>query len=174
MNTSRFQEVESAVLARNPVLARKLQPGLAESRMQRNLKRAGVEGDVESLIQLYSWRNGTILDRNLASSQTGFFPGDIYQFLDLEMALGHLGHIREAAKQHPKLAKEVGRYVPMFWNGATGWLAMDVKASRHNRIVIVECEDPQPYREAYGSFDGFIADAIRANVENDRLLCFQT
>ncbi len=174
MNINRFRELESAVLARNPLLTDKLQPGLSRNRIQRILKRAGVEGEIGPLIELYSWRNGTILDRDLASSKTGFFPDDIYQFLDLEMAMLHFGSWREAANYHPNLRDGVGRYVPMFWDGATGWLAMDTNASAHNRLVFVEFEDPEPYREVYSSFDEFLADAIRANIENERLSCFQS
>jgi hypothetical protein len=80
---------------------------------------------------------------------------------------------REGVKYRPALKAVVDRYFPAFWDGSTGWLAIDLKPSCNNRVVIIECETENPVREAYSSFEEFLKDAIRANEENDSLACFQ-
>ena len=68
------QKLEIAVLRRNPLLAKKLQPGLPVGKIKKDLKRSGIEGAIDPIVELYSWRNGTALDMDL----------DVYkrQFLD--------------------------------------------------------------------------------------------
>lgn len=178
-------DLERATIARNPSLAAKFQAGLSKERVNRALKRAKVTGDVAPLFALYTWRNGT--DLSLASrvdsrlsfeterTKMTFFPGKPYYFFPaLEMAIGHFGHLEAAAKAHPKLTEGVGRYFPVFWDGSTDWLAIDLKPSNRNRVVLMEHKSDQPFKQGYSSFHEFVADAIRANAENRPLGCFQT
>lgn len=168
-----IQKLEAAVLRRNPLLAEKLQPGLPVDQIRKDLKRAGIEGAIDPIVQLYSWRNGTVLDMDLASSKTGFVPEVVYQFVNLKRAIVYMKGYKEYAHYHSRLSALVGRYFPILWDGATGWIAVDIKPSSHNEVVTIQFEDDKPLREAYPSFEVFLKDLIRANEENDSLFCFQ-
>ncbi len=173
MNARRLKELEAAIAVRSPLLARKLKPGLSETRIKRSLARERLEGDLEALLQLYSWKNGTLLDRELEEAKLAFFPKANYDFIELERAAADARFIREASDFNPKLSVGIGRYVPVFWNGGTSWLTVDIKMGCHNRIVHLQSDNPQPYKEAYGSFDEFVTDAINANLSDAALRYFQ-
>src|SRR5437867_10627385 len=135
-----FQELEAAVFGRNPLLAEKLQPPLSDSFIHQRLQQAGVQGALDPIMQLYSWKNGTVMDTETALSETSFFPGLTYQLLDLETALQHLEELNQAAAYHPTLSKMAGRYVPLFWDGSTGYLVLDTTPSDHNRVMMFQME----------------------------------
>ena len=65
-----------------------------------------------------------------------------------------------------------GQLFPLFRDGASGSIAVDLSPSKQNRVVVVEFESTEPVRQAYGSFDEFLNDAIRANREDSSLACF--
>jgi len=183
MSTAWVKDLEKAVTTRNPSLTARLQPGLPEARVKRALDRAKVTGDVAPLIALYTWRNGTDLSlaSNVNSKQAldvekakmSFFPGKRCCFPSLEMAIGHFNVFKEIAKNYPKISEAVGRYFPVFWNGSTEELAIDLKPSNRSRVLIVDHRSDPAIREAYSSFEEFVADAIRVNEENKPLRCFQ-
>ena len=182
--TSWIEEFERAAISRNPDLVRKLRPGISEARIKRGLSHAKATGELGPIIAFYTWRDGTDLSLSIPvnakreleaeKAKVAFFPGPpFYYYLGLEMAVGHFGHLEAAAKNHPKLKAGVGRYFPVFWNGSTDWLALDISPSNKNRVILMEHEANRPFKEAYSSFDEFVADAIRANTENKPLRCFQ-
>lgn len=70
------------------------------------------------------------------------------------------------------LAQGTRWHFPVFWDGATGYLAIDLSPLRGNGIVVIEVESVEPFRHAYETFEEFIADALRAYEENDTLACF--
>lgn len=168
-----IQKLEVAVLSRNPLLAEKLQPGLPVEKIKQDLKRAGIESAINPIVELYSWRNGTVLDRDLASSKTGFAPEMVYNFTELKRAILDMKSYKEYARYHSRLSALVGRYFPFLWDGSTGWIAVDIESSSKNHVMMIQFEDDKPLREAYGSFDEFLMDVIRANEENDSLTCFR-
>ena len=178
-------ELEAAVFERNLLLAERLRPGLSEKQIVTMLNRANIKGAIEPIIGLYSWRNGTVFDQQLMSSKSGFFPHEVYQFIELKRAIADMNAYADCmCKCFPKIADLVGRYFPVFWNGATNWMALDLKPSNNNRVVIMRyfTEEPSlqgykheenPPREAYKSFQEFISDVILANKNNVPLRCFQ-
>lgn len=170
-----LKELESAIADRNPLLAERLQPAISETKARKALERAGATGAIEPLLQLYSWKNGTIIDRELASSKTGFFPGPAYQFTELGRAIGDFKTLQEAFETRSdgkKLAEGVGRYFPFLWSGAVKWISVDLHPSWRNRVMLIDTDGASPYVEAYTSFEDFISDVIRANYENVGLQCF--
>ncbi len=174
MDLKLLKEFEDAFLSRNPSIAGALQPGLPRADIQRALKRGKVTGDSNLLFTIYTWRDGVLLHAGteLMREQKGFFPGETYYFLCLEMALAHFGSHKEVAASKPKVAEAVGRYFPIFWNGSVSWLAVDLMCGNQNRVMLVQLRDDEPLREAYGSFDDFVRDGIRAGRENAPLRCF--
>lgn len=175
-----LERLEQAAVARNPALATRLRPGLTEDRVKRALSRVKVTGEISPIIALYTWKDGMDLtsDPDISNFNDwklsrSLFPGKPYFFICLETALGHLGHLKAASAKYPQLSEGVGRYFPVFWDGSTEELAIDVKPSNRNRVLILESRSDEPFREAYGSFEEFITDAIRANEENRPLRCFQ-
>src|SRR5262249_19292613 len=100
-------------------------------------------------------------------------PGKPYFFPSLEWTIGDFLDLKEVVKNYPKISEAVGRYFPLFWDGSTETLAVDLKPTKQNRVLIVDTKSERPFKEAYSSFDEFVADAIRANTENKPLRCFQ-
>jgi hypothetical protein len=182
MSAPSLQKLEQAIRVGNPFLAERLKPGLPKSEIRTALARAKITGAVEPLIDLYSWKNGTILDEETALEKTGFFPGEIYQFVDLETAVQNWKTMNDAAGQLSEMFQGTeaesmfefaGQYFPVLWDGATGSLALDLEPSEQGRVMMVEFESTEPIRDAYGSFNEFIADAIRAYTEGHTLACFE-
>jgi len=173
MSKELLQLLETAIRHRNPILSDRLQPGLPDTRIRRILQRAKVEGAVDAVVSLFSWKNGSRLDPSITQGQASPFPNSVYMFETLEVMLAHFRGFKEFAVHHPKYTEVVGRYFPMFWDGSTGYLAIDLEPSGHNRLVLLDPESESFVREAYRSFDEFLKDAIRANEEADSLTCFE-
>src|SRR5258708_6233174 len=174
MSTKLLQKLERALRQRNPILADRLRPGLPELRIRRMLHRAKVEGWAKPLLNLYAWKDGTEIDPGLTQEQASAFPGSVYMFMELETMIVHRDGFAEGAAYQPKMVQLVGRYFPLFWDGSTGYLALDLAPAGRGRVVLIEVEWEDPVREAYRSFDEFLKDAIRANLENDGLTCLQS
>lgn len=177
MDTRLLTEFEEAAIAWNPLIAGALRPGLPKAKVRRALQRESVSGDTDVLISIYAWRDG-VLSQSInftgIADCPGFFPGEAYIFLDLEMAIGHFRHCKSAAKNHPKLAEGSGRYFPLFWNGSVNWIGIDLAPGENNRVMLMQHRSDSPFREAYKSIDEFLADAIRANRQRDLLSCFRS
>jgi hypothetical protein len=174
-NSNLLIDLEQAIRTRNPLLADRFQDGLSEQYVRRTFERAGVCGETRALVELYAWKNGTIIDLELTSSESGFFPGKHFQFVELRRAILDFRFFKEMAESHPensKLIELVGRYFPFLWDGAVGHLAVDLDVSYGNRVMIVDTDKACPLRVAYGSFKAFLVDVIRANLENAPLACF--
>jgi len=172
MTKSIIHELETAVLGRNPLLAKKLQKGISEAKIRKKLERSKVSGNIDPILTLYSWKNGTILDAELVSWNKGFFPGDVYDFVELDRAIMDFGFYKEASKNHPQLLAGVGRLFPIFWDGSNKNIAVDLEPSAGTRIMLIDGCAKRPYKEAYSSFEQLLADIIRANKENIGLTCF--
>jgi hypothetical protein len=171
MNDLPLDKLEHAATSHNPLLKTRLRPGLPEARIRQALRRAKITGPVDLLVSLYTWRDGTRLDTELALSKVGFFPSHAYYFVDLVYALSYLGFFKEAAKNQPKLAEAVGRYLPIFWDGSDRWIAIDLRLS--GVIVTIDLHADRPFRHAYDSLHDFINDMIQANEKGTPLICFQ-
>jgi hypothetical protein len=162
MTSDLLQKFEQAVTAWNPLLARKLQPGLPEMEIRGLLRRHKVGGDLGPVPILYGWRNGAKLDAELVASKRGFFPAaKPYYLLDLEMAVGHLDHTRIVARRRPEL--QAGSVLlPLFWDGSTGWIAVDLGSVHHGRVILSEHRAETPFRDSRACLEDLLNDAIRA------------
>jgi hypothetical protein len=166
-----FDRLEKAILASRPKVAKGLQSGLTEARINDILNRAKVSTNVDAVLALYSWKNGA----DTAKAQETFLPKSIYQFLPLEAAVKHCANLEEATNtlvalgSPVKMSQEAGRYLPVFWDGVTGYLAIDLKPGMGNRVMEIEFESEEPFRKVCDSFDAFLTDATRAIQENESL-----
>jgi len=79
------------------------------------------------------------------------------------------GFFVEVAKHKPKIKEAVGRYFPFLWNGESSWLTLDLKSEK---IIFLNLESDEPYREAYASFDDFLEDLLIANEKSETLKFF--
>jgi hypothetical protein len=186
----RLDELERSVRKRNPLLADRLNSPLSNSDVKMMLRRSKVVGAMDPVLALYTWKNGTIFDQALMVSKTGIFPGTVYQFIDIKKAIEHMKAYRECVCScFPKLANLGRRYFPVFWNGATNWIGLDLD-SGEGRVVLIRyftkdalfkdgryeagIHEKEPPRQAYDSFQEFIADAIHANENDEPLTCMRS
>jgi hypothetical protein len=188
MNANHLKQLEAVAVVRNPLLENRLQPGLSEQEISVLLKLADIKGAIQSIIQLYCWKNGTLRDSVLAVSKTGLFPCSTYNLSELKRAIADMKALKDYWIDFPKLSPLVRRYFPAFWDGDSSWIALDLESS-DGRVVLIRLSvkkaslqdgryEPQireinPPREAYTFFVDFVADAIRANVNNEELACFR-
>jgi hypothetical protein len=176
---SLLAKLESAIRARNPAVADSLLPGLPESEIRNILNSVKAAGELTALLLLYMWHNGISSPPLASLSDSAFLPGTGYRFLSLQDAaeqfatLATVAHVLiELTGDPTHLAKDARWFFPVFWDGATGYLAVDLRPSRGNGIVIIEVESEKPFRQASETFEDFIAEMLRANEENDTLTCF--
>jgi hypothetical protein len=165
-------ELETAIRARSESLVRLLQPGLSESKVRAALKRAGVPGVVEPIVAVYTWRDGRRVPPDTPLRDATFLPGTVYTFLSFDAALEQYRMREECAILDRRGKANRRRYFPVFWDGSTGTIALDTARARAGRVVLVDAElGEESPRELYRSLKHFLADAIRANVEQDALAC---
>lgn len=164
MRSELFKHLESAIAARNPGLAQRLQSGLAEDTIRQLLSEVRITPPPQ-LIALYSWKNGTISDEFTPLDDTAFLPETLYQFLPLQMAISQLPDMQSGAAFHPILADKIAHYFPMFWDHSTGFVVLDLNDREGYRVMRMDFEDVDGVREAYPSFDAFINEAIRVWAE---------
>jgi hypothetical protein len=174
-----FSALEAALSRRSPHLVSSLRPGLSKATIKAALHRAKVGGEIAGLLELYAWRNGASLDSGLTLEEGSLFPESVYQFLDLKSATEQFLELQAAAKSLGELTGDPTGLIkatkwafPVFWDCATGYLASDLTPHRNNRVLMVEVQSTEPFRQAYDSLDSFVADVIRANRENNSLVCF--
>lgn len=165
--------VEGSIKMRNPTLAGRFRRGLAENEIRALLRAFGVNGDVEPLIDVYSWKNGTLIDELSLLQELSVFPNPCYVFPDLETMLKHYRDFKMASGFHPHRNQLQGQYFPMFWDNATGYLAVDTKPSTSYRVVLLDFDSEELVKPAYPSFETFLDDFYRANASQDRLTCFK-
>ena len=197
-----IQKLETAVLRRNPALAESFQPGLSPEKIKKELNKVGINGALEPVIELYSWKNGTVLQGTSetfhAGLKGGFTPPmviqlseeikqtllasvgikretdiEAYHFIPLRKASITVRSFPEYAQTYPKLSIVIGRYFPFLWNGSSDHIAVDIKPGSGSRVVTIQTQEEYPLREAYASFEEFLKDAIRANENNEPLACLR-
>jgi hypothetical protein len=191
-----IQKLETAVLRRNPLLAGNLLPGLPVEKIKKELKKAGIEGAVDPIVTLYSWKNGSDLQKNPEALNAGFTPPLVYElsaeekemflnmtgvkretasktfhFVRLKMAILNAKSYKEYAKYDSRLSVLVGRYFPILWDGSNDQIALDLESSNHGRIVLIQQKGNQLLTEAYDSFENFLKDLVEANENNRPLAC---
>ena len=171
MSNVLLNQFEEAIRQRNPNLADRLQPGLSGEQIKKMLQDTGIEGGVEPIVNLFSWRNGSQFDVGVRLAEVTLFPESVYILTDLKTMIEHFEMFHDGFVYHPKFDEADGRYFPLFWDNATGYLAVDLK-SPNSRVVLLDPESEDLAREAYSSFDEFLKDAIRANEEGDSLAFF--
>ena len=169
MHTELFAELKAALMRRNPGIEPLLQPGLPADSIRKQLKRVGVKGNVDPIVELYSWHNGM---RGQAAKQVynlGFAPPTVtaplaanveflrslghkvdpnlkvygtFTFFDFESALRQIKLWKKFAHQSPLYARLVDRFVPFFTYSQTGQLlALDSDASANLRIISIQPEN---------------------------------
>lgn len=167
-----FERFTKALQTRNPFAAQALIPGMPSDKIRVLLQNSRVTGTLKGVVATYEWRNGSRTSSNFNLKMFSLFPESIYIFMDLDSAVEHRSEFEDSLAFHPEGGAFRGRFLPMFWDNSTGYLAVDLKSST-NGVVKLEPESEELAQEAYGSFDEFLKDAIRANEENDTLACFK-
>lgn len=166
MSMPLLKQLEVALRERNPNLAQSLKPGLPAAKIRQILQRAGVDGDVEPVVTLFTWKNGCQPD---PGNTMRLFPTLDYQFWDLKRMVIYFTAFQSLAKSNPKLLELASRFFPLFWNGASAWLAVDLQPAHHNQVVVIDAAAERPVEPLCHSFDQFLREAIQpSGVGNPR------
>ncbi len=169
MDQKLFAALESAVRVKKPKVADALQPGLSEAQIRAILGPTRTDKDIDAVVALYSWKNGVDADK----ARQPFFSETIYQFLPLDEAVEHCASMQEAidalvAMGSPiEMPQDATRYLPVFWDGVTASLAIDLEPGMNNRVMEIEFESEMPFREVSDSFEWFLSMAIKATQDDE-------
>lgn len=190
-----IEQLDAAVRQRNPGLG--LQPGLVGDVVRKELKKVGITKNVEGVVAMYSWRNGTKTagepaDRlGIAPPEVKAFPTghvemlkamgvkvdanqkvyESFAFNSLDFLIWNVKHWKKFCGTLPELLQLAGRYVPVIWQKAKAMeLAVEVETGR---VVMVTAQRKPQVREAYGDFAEFLRDLIRANETDTLLSCVE-
>lgn len=161
-----------AVAKRNSALANDFQPGLAPERIQAALNRMKVTGNTKPLVEFFSWRNGTKLRRDVTLEQISPFPKSAYALEEFEMLSAHFKGFEELIRFSPNFKGVVSRYFPLFWDNSASWISVDLEPASQSRIVLFDPECGGKPQILYATIAEFFEDAIRANLECEKLKCF--
>jgi hypothetical protein len=149
-------QLEGLLQTWNPSMFEALNPGLTEDRIRAALKKHRLEGATRDIIDLYSWRNGTQLTPALIADKRGMLPGSPpFYLLDLEMALGHLGHARAVAKNRSEIRAGLN-FLPLFWDGSNRWIVIATSGIEEGRILSANHRSDDPFHEIEQSLDLFL------------------
>jgi len=193
-----LRELEAALLKRNPGIAPALLPGVPADEIRTQLKRLGIKGNIEPIVQLYGWHNGAVVGKECEARRLGIAPPVVSDIpektLEFMRGLGHkidgpvkcynsflffrfdssirwIKHWKKFAATVPSSAKLALRFVPFISTTNSGEdLALDVTPEGNGRIVLIGANEKQ-VRLAYASFEEFLRDLIRANESNEVLSC---
>ena len=83
-----FDRLEHAIRKRNPKALDLLQPGLPREGIRQMLA-AEVKGDVEPVVGLFAWRNGSRLGPEVTLNEASLFPDSVYVFMDFQTMFDH-------------------------------------------------------------------------------------
>jgi len=181
MNTDShlFKELEEEIIKNSPLLFSKMRKGLSRKRVSEKLAKAGVIGDIDNLVDLYSWRNGVSLDFNQIGENhwekraTKFFPKDDLYLSEIDLSIADYQSFEEVSPKFPELLPFVERYFPIFSDCNLCWVAIDLKPNQNNRVVLISWRPNHfPFRELYSTFDVFMEDVILCHREKRTLKCF--
>ncbi|MGV3757326.1 MAG: hypothetical protein ACO1QS_18255 [Verrucomicrobiota bacterium] len=159
-----------AVRQRNTVLFEMLQPGIPEAKIRKKLEKCGLTKSIKNVVDLYSWRNGfKLFDRRVSGAERVIFPCSNFSFEDLDLMSAHFLQFREFCKNNSRYCEVADKYFPIFWDGSTGWIAVDI--SKGDGVVLIDGKLNQPVRLIYDSFESFLSAAIVSNERCAPLDC---
>jgi len=174
--TEIFKQLDTAIGKRNPVLAEHLRHGLTKQEILKRLQ--NVCGSTELLVDLYSWHDGTesISNQNedvcnFSLMEMSLIPDEIFIFSELDIMLSHFYYFGEAAKYDSRLKIAAEKFFPFLWDGCRNCFALDTQSER---VVFLDFESEEPFREAYPSFNEFLFDLLSANEKSETINFFET
>src|SRR4051794_22811797 len=134
MYNALFERLTNALQTRNPFAAEALIPGMPSERIRVLLQNSRVTGTLKGVFATYEWRNGSRTSSDFNLKMLSLFPESIYIFMDLDSAVEHRSEFEDSLALHPEGGVLRGRFLPMFWDNSTGYLAVDLKSS-NNGVV---------------------------------------
>jgi len=163
--------LENAIRRHNPVLAGRLVPGLSPEKTQKILRQFKVAGNVRPIVELFSWKDGTNVDPSV--ERKSLFPQSPFMFVDLEMMASHFRELGVWAKYQQKYRAVAGKYFPLFWNGSTKWIALDLNPQATSQVVLIDGDNDPPVTTLYARFEDLVQSAIDANNNQTKLNAFE-
>lgn len=153
-------------------MASDFQPGLTPAKIQAALNRMKIVGKTAPLIEFFSWRNGTKIRRDVTLEQISPFPYSTYVLEDFEMLSAHFKGFEELVQYSPSFKGVVSRYFPLFWDSGSSWISIDLAPASQSQIMLFDPECGGKPQILYSTIEEFLEDAIRANLEGEKLRCF--
>lgn len=173
MYTELLQEFERVLRKANPSKADRLLPGLPRSKVQKMLNKNGIQGCVEPILGLFSWRNGTRGEAYITEEEVSIIPFSKFFLPRLDLMIADFCSFPEIVRYQSRYRELVGRYFPILWDGSVNYISIDLESQSVGRVAIIERDAPALVREAYPSFTEFVSDVVVATQNNRRLSCFQ-
>ncbi len=164
-----LESLEKQIADKSPVVFAKLQSGLTRKQIERRFVKYKVKGNVDSITALYEWRNGMTLDNALRLSGLSFVPQDLFFFSDLDRACIDYISFPEYVESNPALAVVTERFFPVFWNGSTEWLGVDLDPSETNGIVKIDSQSDSPLHQIFPSIERFLDDLVQSYSAGTRM-----
>jgi len=141
---------------------------LPPAKIRAMLKKANVKGNIEPIIELFSWRNGTFPMQDFTGEKTRIIPHSRISLMRLENMIDHYLCFKEMEEYNPRYKTLGGRFFPLFWDGSSTYILVDLE-SPDGEILLLETQSDHFLREGYCTFADFIRDAIRANQMGEPL-----
>jgi hypothetical protein len=161
--------LEQLLLRWNPDLLDAFNPGLTAQKIALEMKSHRLAAATEDIVRLYAWRNGTALSPALVARRQGLFPAARpFYFIDLEMALGHLGHLRSVATKRVELAAGVN-YLPFLWDGSNRWIVISTDVADAGKILSSNHRAAVPFQDLDQSLSLFLDRVVLAITNNVEL-----
>jgi hypothetical protein len=159
-----LERLQTALLRRNPGIASALQPGRPADTIRQELKRAHVKGNIEPIVELYSWHDGARFMKENDAYRLGFAPPTVtslprerieqaqqlgykidpnakvygrFEFSSLSYLIWHQKHWRKWAPKFPRYGGLVGRVLPFLQHGSQ-MLGLDIDPSDGTRVLAVD------------------------------------
>jgi hypothetical protein len=163
MYSELLERLHAAVIRRNPGVASAFQPGLPADTIRQELKRAHVKGNIEPIVELYSWHDGARFAKEDEAYRLGFAPPIVtslprerieqaqqlgykidsnakiytrFEFFGLSYLIWNQKHWKKWAPKFPRFGGLVGRVLP-FLQGPQ-LLGLDVDPSTGTRVLAVD------------------------------------
>ena len=89
------------------------------------------------------------------------------------MMIVHFKDFEECARYNPKYEDVVGKIFPVFWDGSSRWLGVDLTSEGCGRVMLIDGDKDEILCLVENSFEGFLQNTIRC-IRSGNKLAFES